>query len=274
MTGTVGELWRYPVKSMQGERCEALEFAARGLAGDRRYALVDRSSGRTLTAKTVGDLLLASARTSGDAVVITLPDGREIEAADPTTSALLSEWLGRDCTLIEATGSVGGSYDMTFDPESDEAELVNIPMVDGTFFDLTPLHVLTTTTLATMRTAFPGSDWNVRRFRPNLLIDMSPDEAAVAISPKEPIPPGTAHRGFPEDGWVGAVVPVGTQGAAFQVLMPAVRCAIPNRAQPSLDRDVAIFRAMNAVHANHLGMYCTPAGDGMIRVGDTVAHPD
>lgn len=273
MTGTVSELWRYPVKSMQGERCESLEFGLKGLTGDRRYALLDASSRRTLTAKTVADLLHASARTIEGEVVMTLPDGREVDANDPLASSVLSSWLGRDCELVEATRSVEGSYDMTFDPESDDADLVNIPMMDGTFFDLTPLHILTTTTLATMSATYPELVWDVRRFRPNLLVDTMPDGAPPAVPLDGPVAPGTAHDGFPEDGWVGAVIPVGTGGAAFQVMMPAVRCAIPNRSQPSLARDVGFFRAMNASHANHLGVYCVPTGDGTIGVGDVVDHP-
>ena len=268
LMGTVRELWRYPVKSMQGERCRSLELGPRGLDGDRRYAIVDRRSGRTLSAKTVPELLFASARTVGDSVIVVLPDGRELGADDPVTSGALAEWLDRDCELVASKGSVGGSYDMTFDPESDDAELVNIPIADGTFFDLTPLHVLSTTSLSTMAAAHPDGDWDVRRFRPNVLVDTGAD-AIEALSTL--VAPGTPHPAFPEDGWVGATIRAGGAGGSFSVLMAAVRCAMPNRAQPGLDRDLEIYRAMDRLHGNHLGIYAVPVGDGLLRVGDELA---
>ena len=42
--GSIAELWRYPVKSMQGERCETLGVDARGIAGDRRFAFASAAS--------------------------------------------------------------------------------------------------------------------------------------------------------------------------------------------------------------------------------------
>ncbi len=247
--GAVSQLWRFPVKSLQGERCESLRLTPTGFEGDRRYAVVDRRSGRTLTAKTVPELLFASARTDGDAVVVTLADGRDFDAADPTLSGTISESLDRECDLVENLASSDASYDMTFDPEHDDADLVNIPIAPGTFFDLTPLHALTSTSLAAMRAAYPEGEWDVRRFRPNLFIEAS-------------------GSGFPEDDWVGSTIAVGEGGASFHVVMPSVRCAIPNRAQPSLGRDLDIFRTMDALHANHLGVYCEPRGSGPVHEGD------
>ena len=267
--GTVRELWRYPVKSMQGERCPSLRLGPRGLEGDRRYAVVDRTSGRTLTAKTVPELLFASARTHGEVVTVELPDGRQLDAGDPATSVAVAAWLGRDCELVGAEHSIGASYDMTFDPESDEAELVNIPVATGTFFDLTPLHVLSTTSLATMGAAHPGGDWDVRRFRPNVLVAPTTVTGIDSLEVLSTlVPPGQEHPAFPEDGWVGRTVRIGESGAFFEVLMPAVRCAMPNRAQPGLERDLDIYRTMERLHSNHLGLYAAPAGEGLLREGD------
>ena len=76
--GTIGALWRYPVKSMQGEQVGEAAVTPDGLDGDRRYAVCDAATGRLLSAKSVPDLLLASARTEGDLVTLTLPDGTEL----------------------------------------------------------------------------------------------------------------------------------------------------------------------------------------------------
>jgi uncharacterized protein YcbX len=275
IVGTVRELWRYPVKSMQGERCAELALDDHGFAGDRRWAVVDHASGKTLTAKTVPELLFAGARTHDGSVVITLPDGRELDASDGPTSAVIAAWLDRDCALVRADTVAETSYDMTFEPTNDAAELVSIPVSSGTFFDLTPVHVLTTTSLATMQVAHPDGAWDTRRFRPNVLIDVANGDAAAHV-PAEPVPPGVAHPSFPEDGWVNRTIRFGndvegdTGAASVSVVMATVRCAMPNRAQPGLARDIDIFRTMNAHHGNHLGVYCAPSSGGLVRTGDDV----
>lgn len=269
--GQVGQLWRFPVKSFQGERLESLDLGMGGFQGDRAYGIVDRSSGKTLTAKTIAELLFASARWDGGQVVITLPDDREFEAEDPAASEAIASWLGRDCELRRADSVTDTSYDMTFDPEDDSAPLVSIPVAPGTFFDLTPVHILTTGTLATMAAAHPRGDWQVRRFRPNVLIETPPPEGG-AVAPPEPVTQGTTHPGFPEDGWAGGTLVLGA--ASVNVIMPAVRCSIPPRPQPGIERDLDIFRTMNAHHGNHLGMYCAPTSPGTVRVGDPVAVGD
>ena len=266
--GTVAEAWRFPVKSFQGEQLPALELTDAGFAGDRLWGLVDNVSGRTLSAKTVPDLLFASARTEGDAIVLTLPDGTEHEAAASGTSAAIASWLDRDCSLRPASEVAGSSYEMTFDPPNDEAELYEIPMAANTFFDLTPIHVLTTGSLATMAAAHPDGTWDVLRFRPNLLIATPPADPADGLVPAAPVDPGVAHPLFPEDGWVGSTIGAGS--ASIGVVMATVRCAMPNRAQPTFARDIEIFRTMNAHHGNHLGVYCESRGAGTVAVGDDV----
>ncbi len=91
----VTELWRYPVKSLQGERLDVVSVGSDGLEGDRRFSIYDLATGFGLTARRVPELLFASARLlDDDGVEITLPDGslaRDDEA--------LSNWLGRRVEL-------------------------------------------------------------------------------------------------------------------------------------------------------------------------------
>jgi uncharacterized protein YcbX len=130
--------------------------------------------------------------------------------------------------------------------------------MEDSFLDLAPIHVLTTASLATMAAVRPDTTWAVRRFRPNVLVDT-----------------GTA-TGFVEDGWVGGQVALGEAGAAIQVDMQTVRCAMPLRAQPplgdrpALDRDIEVFRSLTAEHNNHLGIYCGIAAPGAVSVGEPV----
>jgi uncharacterized protein YcbX len=260
----VREVWRYPVKSMQGERLQHAEVASRGIAGDREFALVDAATGRTLTAKTIAPLLDARAVHDGDDVVITLPDGRQCVARATATNDVLSAWLQRDVRCERATQSTHASYDMTFDPPDDTAEQFEIPSPEGTFFDLAALHVLTTNALAACADAAPASTWDRRRFRPNLLVEVAADAAGAG-----------ANGAHPEDAWVGRKVRAG--GMVFDVLMRTVRCAKPLRAQPAhgtdapLERDVDVYRTMAKVHENHLGVYANVATAGAVAVGDAVA---
>ena len=155
VVGVVAELWRYPVKSLQGERVRSGDLDPRGLAGDRRFGLIG-AGGVLLSAKSVPELLTAGARTEGDEVVITLPDGTEVSASDGDASALLSRWLGREVELRE-TGAGELSFEMTFDPPNDDAELVSWPARPDSFLDSAPVNALTTSGLAQMTAVAPDT---------------------------------------------------------------------------------------------------------------------
>ena len=104
--GTVVQVWRYPVKSFQGEQVDALELAPGGAPGDRTLAVVDPAAGKVLSAKRHPDLLMASARVDDDRVVVTLPDGSEHAADDAGVHRALSRWRGLDVRL--ARNRTGG----------------------------------------------------------------------------------------------------------------------------------------------------------------------
>ena len=258
--GTVAQCWRYPVKSMQGATTSRLRIGSHGVAGDRAHALVDDSTERVLSAKSVPELLWASA----DDESIRLPDGTTVALDDEDRDGRLSAWLDRAVRLLtlEQSGlpaELGLSYEMTFDPPDDTAEAFEIPIPDGTFVDLAPIHLLTTATLAGCAERRPDLDWDVRRFRPNVVVDV-------------------AGPAFVEQGWVGREVAVG--GAVLRVTQPTVRCAMPLRAQPAagadrpaLDRAAALFSAMtelNEAAPNHLGVYAEVVAPGEVAVGDAV----
>jgi len=96
------ELWRYPVKSLQGERVDEVSVSAPGLDGDRRFAIFDAQTGFGLTGRRVPELLFASARFRDDGNVdIVLPDG-----AIARDDAALSDWLGRPVNLRSADANV------------------------------------------------------------------------------------------------------------------------------------------------------------------------
>jgi len=237
---------------MQGAAVDALEIGRLGVEGDRGWGLVDATTEKLASAKRFSALLLASA--TDDA--ITLPDGTVVALDDPDAEAALSAWLGRDVMVRRPEPTTEQVYEMTFDPPNDDAELVDIPAPPGTFFDWAPIHLLSTTTLAHCAASRPDLDWDVRRFRPNLLLELD----------AEP---------FAEDGWSGRRLRVGE--AVLTVRHPTVRCAMPLRAQPGLARQPELFTAMtelNAATPNHLGIYLDVATPGRVRTGDPVVLLD
>ena len=246
IVGRVAALRRYPVKSMQGLEVDRLAVGPSGVDGDRRRACIDEETGRIMSAKRFGRLLEASADDEG----ITLPEGGRLSYGDEGVDAALSAWLRRPVRLEQRSPETSRSYEMTFEPPNDEAEYFEIPSPPGSYLDLAAVHLLSTATLARAEAAYGELDWDVRRFRPNVVVE----------GPDEP---------FAEDAWCGSELTIG--GARLAVRQPTVRCAMPLRAQPGLARQARLYAALEELHANHLGTYVDVVEPGEIRVGDEVA---
>ena len=126
MGTTVAELWRYPVKSIGGERLDVAEIDEWGIRGDRQWAVVDLATGYGLTAKRVPELLFATASVVDDDVAIALPDGTGTIGTGPATDQALSTWLGRPVTLRRATTDRAATYEIAADFEAeDSSELLH-----------------------------------------------------------------------------------------------------------------------------------------------------
>lgn len=242
-------LWRYPVKSMLGERVDALEVRENGIVGDCSWALLDEQ-GRALSAKTVPQLLFARAAFRDGAVCITLPDGADVAAGEASADAALSEWLDRPVRLVEAEPDLQCRYEVHIDATDNDSPVLVADGPEGTFRDSRhPVHILTTASLRAAAENHPEGEWDARRFRPNLFID-------------------TDGEGFVEDDWVGAQVAVGE--VVFEIRKRCMRCTIPNRPQPGLGADVGIARSLAKHHGLDLGVYAGVAKPGTVRVGDSV----
>jgi uncharacterized protein YcbX len=229
-------LWRYPVKSMQGEELDSATIDERGISGDRQWALVDLGTGLALTARRVPELLFASAHLVGDGVEITLPDGTV--AAD---DAVLSAWLGRDIELRHAGDDVTGRFEIAIDFE-DEA---GSPWFEwdgpiGTFHDNGKTRV------SIIGTGSIGS-WDRRRFRGNVLVET--DDVDV------------------EQGLVGHRIELGSVVA--DVVKAIDRCVMTTRPQPGgIERDLDVLRTINAERGTHLGVGTLIVQGGAVAVGD------
>ncbi|MGZ4712187.1 MAG: MOSC domain-containing protein [Acidimicrobiia bacterium] len=236
---TVMALWRYPVKSMQGERVDAAQIGPRGIVGDRGWAVFDTETGLGLTARRAPELLYAHAALTGDDVRITLPDGSV--AAD---DGALSAWLGRPVTLVRADTDTVGTFEIGLAPDDDADRDPSVEWFQwdgpaGTFHDSTRTQV-----------SIIGADtvgpWDMRRFRPNVVI-----------------------AGAGEDDWVGSTLRLGD--AVVDVSKQIDRCVMTTRAQPGgIERDVDVLRTINRERANNLGIATLVRTPGIVRVGDVV----
>ena len=238
----VTQLWRYPVKSMQGTTVESVTVGPNGVDGDRGWGVVDPAAGKVLSAKRWPALLLASAAAAEDGMVtITLPDGSAHVAGDPGTDAALSAWLDHEVRVQPPPPGDGLPFENQVDATDDGSGTYDWPGPSGgPFVDLAPIHLLTTASLGA---------WDVRRFRPNVLVD--------------------AEGGsFVEDGWVGSTVQVGEVVVA--PFMRTGRCTMVTKPQPGLERDLGVAKALNQRHGMDLGVYCGVERPGVIRVGDPV----
>ncbi|MBA2515678.1 MAG: MOSC N-terminal beta barrel domain-containing protein [Solirubrobacterales bacterium] len=230
------ELWRYPVKSLQGEQVESVAVEPQGLQGDRRCALYDVESGLGLTARRVPELLFASAQWREDGTVdITLPDGSVAQDDDA-----LSTWLGRRVTLRSLDADVALRYENVLDYEREaESGWEEFVGAAGAFHDSPGFRV------SLVSQATIGS-WDRRRFRSNVLLD-----------------------GEGEDGLVGRKVTLGD--AVIDVGDRIERCVMTTRPQPDgIERDLQVMRTIARERDARLAVGGLVAQPGVVRVGDTL----
>jgi uncharacterized protein len=254
LVGSVAALFRYPVKSMQGEAVASLTFIGDHAIGDRGWALIDVVSGLTLSAKRWGQLLEGAASTQPDGgVIVTLPDASQHDVSDPRTTQVLSEWLDRRVELRQA-GGVPPPFELLSDATDDDSPIVTFAGPRSHWADLADAHFLTSASLRAAKQLHPQSDWDIRRFRPTALVDGLDAHSAD----------------FEEDAWVGSKVTFG-ESAAFEVFTPAMRCSLPTRPQPGgLPRDLDVARVLRDRHDFSFGVYAALRHEGTINAGDPV----
>ncbi len=175
--GALSALWRFPVKSMGGESLLDAELTPRGLAGDRSYALVDAATGRVINAKSgrpFGELLecraafVAPPRVGHELppVQVMLPDGTTTDSTATDVDHVLSNWFGHGVRLTRWRGDIARPGAAAFLAKAALPE----PRGVGSFVDLFPVSLLTTSTLARLSALQPASRFDERRFRMNLIV--------------------------------------------------------------------------------------------------------
>ena len=233
--GHISAIFRYPIKSMAGERLDSAKIGWHGVEGDRRLAfrrLAERGAFPWLSASRLPELLLyepiGRQDTTGEPLPphIRTPDGREYGLTD---EALLKEIATRHRADVELMQLSHGIFD--------EAGVSAI-------------------TLGTIRSIAREADHDldIRRFRPNLVIDTK------------------GAQPFEEDRWVGKVLEFGAEGTgpAISVTMRDKRCVMMNLDPDTAEANADVMKTVIRMNENHAGVYGTVVRTGELRVGQVV----
>jgi uncharacterized protein YcbX len=259
VSGTeVATLWRYPVKSMQGEELNASYVTTSGLIGDRQFAVVDPGTGKVAGAKNPrkwpGFFYFRAAYTAPPvagsglpAVRVTMPDGTSATTGDADLPKLLSAALGKE-VMLSGFLPVATAEDYVVADD----EVVSWELPTGTFFDSATVHLVTTATLDKLRSLYPAGRFEPRRFRPNIIV-ATPPEA----------------EGFVENGWVGREISIGPE-VRLRVTMATGRCVMTTLPQGDLPHDRGILKTAVQHNDAAVGVYAEVLSGGPVRRGDTV----
>jgi len=257
----VSALWRYPVKSMLGERLDEADLGGGGLVGDRAYALLDTRTGRIVSAKNPKRWPALFAfrseylrRPSPGAALpparITFPDGTTTTTDAPDAEGLLSAALDAPIRITSAVAGPARVEEFSPDLRGGGAGTVaEFTARSGPFFDAHPVLVVTSGTLARLSASYPAGRFDPRRFRPNVLVES--DEEA-------------------EGAWAaGRTIELG-DGARLRVTKPCSRCVMTTLAQGDLPDDLGILRTVAGSSGGRVGVYAQVERGGRVRLGDPV----
>lgn len=278
--GTVKSVWRYPVKGMAGESLPAADVQRIGIRGDRILAVQDVDRQEIQSCKFRPQLLQCSAQITvpsdiNSGVTIRFPDGECLPSGADGVNERLSELVGHSsCIQSLRPASEKAFYQRfkendhtwldelkaTFErlPGEPLPDLDNLPeemqtyvSVLGTFFLVSPFHIISTASLEYLKTKNPDSDWRIERFRPNLVVETLPE-----------------MEGLVEQAWVGCSLKVGEVIISCSDTAP--RCGAVVREQQGIPQDPQVLRTIVREAEQNLGVYGDISMEGEVRVGDAV----
>lgn len=281
MIGKLQKIFRYPVKSMGGEELTDAQLEGHGIPGDRAWAVRDEERGGIRGGKRFPELMGCTARylsdppLSGSApALVTLPDGLEMRIDAPDMADALSRLINSPVTvwplmpaemldhyvrgapvLEDFEAELRRMFGRTADEPLPDlgafpAELMQYESPPGTYFDAFPLLLMTPQSLAHLSSIAAQQNFDVRRFRPNLLIDAD------------------ASQPFPEREWVGRKLLIGD--AEVEITMDCPRCVMTTHGFAGIKKDPGIMRTLVKEADGNLGVYARVTNAATVSVGDPV----
>ena len=274
-TYSIAELWRYPVKSVGGERVGSLELRVSAVVGDRRWAVRNIETGKIASAKRprpYGRLLEWSASTIADGrVVVTSPEGREFAAGSGELDAALTEVLGEPVQVVEVEEGREETYGSEW-PEIPGTVLsdveIDLPVAALTektsFVDASAIHIIVNQSMTHLASLLDGVKLGVRRFRPNIVLDAHGD-----IGSGE----------FADLAWKDLDVKIGD--AELRVADATPRCVMTTLAQPGYDQAKSVLQVLAATARKEFdfgafacfGTNAEVTAAGTVNVGDMLTIP-
>lgn len=287
--GKVQRIFRYPVKSMTGEELTSCELNESGVVGDHLWALVEVATGKLANAKNPrkwGHLLgytsayVEEPHAGGvvPPITITFPDGTIVRSDQDDVDELISKSVGVEvhlsrmdetkATVAEMTwiGDILGENNFSKLGSTNEHGEHHIEFdlfgKPGRSYDLGDLHVMTTSALEHMKTLNPDATFDVRRYRPNFLID-------------------TDEPGLVEAEWVGKDLHIGE--ASSTVVMNTVRCIMTTLPREELPLDRGTLRSLVKHNTRVvepfgdwacIGVYSNITATGRVEIGSVTAVSD
>ena len=268
-------IYRYPVKSMMGEALSEAVIGEAGIAGDRGWAVRDERRGGIRGGKKIPQLMALTAQSGPAAPLITAPDGDSASASSEGINEWLSDKLNHPVTLWPLLPAHQLDHYRRGAPDTEDFEqelravfgrLPDEPLPDltgfeellefesppGTYFDAFSLSIISQQSLTTMNQLDGDSLFDVRRFRPNLLMDI----------------PDSDHP-FPEQAWVGKTLSIGSVKLKIDSTCP--RCSMTTHGFDDLPQDAHIMRALVANSGGNLGIYASVLQAGKVSDGDLVS---
>jgi uncharacterized protein YcbX len=273
-TASVATVYRYPVKSMMGETLSEADIGEAGIPGDRGWAVRDEQRGGIRGGKKIPQLMTLAAKSGTAAPLITAADGNSASASYERINDWLSDKLNHPVTLWPLLPANQLDHYRRGAPDTEDFEqelravfgrLPDEPLPDlagfeellefesppGTYFDAFPISIISQQSLNTMNQLEGESRFDVRRFRPNLLVDV----------------PGSDHP-FPEQAWVGKTLAIGSVTLKIDTTCP--RCAMTTHGFDDLPQDPQIMRNLVANSEGNLGIYASVVKVGKVATGDSV----
>lgn len=281
MNASVSQLFRYPIKSMIGEPCNTLTIGLSGALGDRVWAIRDEKRGGIRGGKKIPSLMTLTASfveaptsEGSSPAIITAPDGESCSTQSNEINSWLSDKLNHPVTLWPLLPADALDHYRRGAPDSEDfeqelreifartpdeplpdlevfAEVMEYESPPGTYFDAFPLLIMSEQSLASMAAHRPESQFDVSRFRPNILLNCEGFEGP-----------------YPEQQWVGKTIKLGE--TLLKILVDCPRCSMTTHGFADLPKDPGIMRALVQANGGNLGVYAKVVEGGKIDLGSSL----
>ncbi len=270
---------------MMGDRFSQMPLDHGGVVGDRGWAVRDDVRGGIRGAKKIGGLMRLHARyveepTRGEsppAIEIASPDGRCVRSDDEDVNEKLSQVLDHPVTLCPLRPATDLDHYRRGAPDTEDTDselramfgrdpdeplpsfeglpldvLLEYESPPGTYFDAFPIHIVTDRSLETLAGLAPGSEFDVRRFRPNVVVAVDQDVMGE----------------FPEQTWLGQRLRV--RDVELEITAPCPRCVMVTREFADLSADRQVLRTIVRHAEQNIGVYANVVRPGTLETGTAV----